>query len=162
MTLKSLPIKSESVEDMLLKASLAAREKQFDQAELLIGKALVNSPDNIKALDLLGFVRFFQKRYKECEELCRYVLEIKPGHAYALSGLGMALSRQGQLEPGLAMLEEAMNAAPSWPEPYWDSAVILIEAKELERAKNVLNKGIVNAPKSKSRFEKLLSKISIV
>jgi Flp pilus assembly protein TadD len=145
-----------SMEDLLFAARQAVQEKRLDTAANIITRALENEPDHIGALDLLGFVRFFQKQYTECEQCCRRVLELKPGHAYALSGLGMALARQDRLEEGVKMLEQAMAAKPAWPEPYWDLAVILIEAGDKARAAEVLNQGKVNAPNAAARFDKLL------
>lgn len=154
-----LPMQSQpeiSVEQLLFAARQAVQEERLDTAASIITTALQAEPDHIGALDLLGFVRFFQKQYEECEQCCRRVLDLKPGHAYALSGLGMALARQGRLEEGVTMLEQAMTAKPAWPEPYWDLAVILLEAGDKARAAAVLNRGKTNAPDAAARFDKLL------
>jgi protein O-GlcNAc transferase len=148
-----------SVDDLLTLASKAAESKRLDEADELLSQVLTLSPENLRALDLLGFVRFFQGRYEECENLCRQALIIKPDHAYAMSGLGMALARQNKLEAGVQMLERAMDTSPAWPEPYWDAAVILLEAGDKARAASFLQRGIRFAPKSRARFEKLLLKI---
>jgi tetratricopeptide (TPR) repeat protein len=147
------------IDSLLTKAKRAAESRRLDEAEALLLQVLTLCSDNLKALDLLGFVRFFQGRYEECEKLCLRALEIKPDHAYAMSGLGMSLARQHKLDEGIAMLERAMATSPAWPEPYWDAAVILFEAGETVRAEAILQKGLQCAPKSHDRFEKLLSTI---
>jgi tetratricopeptide (TPR) repeat protein len=149
----------ETVNDLLVEAAKAAQSRRLDEADALLSRVLSLHPNNLKALDLMGFVRFFQRRYEECERLCRKALQIKPDHAYAMSGLGMALARQNKLDEGIEMLERAAETSPEWPEPYWDAAVILLEANEKIRAEAILQKGICCAPKSRGRFEKLLTKI---
>ena len=147
------------VEALLQKASQAASARNLEEAERYLMPVLDKVPNHVKALDLLGFVRFFQKRYPECEQLCRRVLDLEPGRAYALNGLGMALARQGRLEEGLEIIHTAMEKSPTWTEPYWDAAVLLIGAKDYLRARAVLDQGLQNAPKGTARFQKLLAKI---
>ena len=149
-----------TIDSLLREAADAANEKRLDDADRLLTEVLRRAPDQVKALDLLGFVRFFQQRYPECEQLCRRVLEIEPGHAYALSGLGMASARQGRLEEGIALLHRAMAAAPTWTEPYWDAAVLLLESGQTDRARETLQAGLKNAPKGAPRFRKLLARIA--
>ena len=146
--------------DLLLKkASQAASARDLDEAERCLLIVLEKEPNQIKALDLMGFVRFFQKRYSECEQLCRRVLDLEPGRAYALSGLGMALARQGKLDEGIEMLHAAMEKSPAWTEPYWDAAVLFIEIRDYPRARAILEQGLQKAPSGTARFQKLLAEI---
>jgi len=151
--------KEEPIAALLSAASKAASSRQLDAAEPLLLQALGREPNNLNALDLLGYVYFFQGRYAECARLCEKALTIQPGHPYALSGLGMALAKQGDVALGIEKLEAAMTAAPEQPEPYWDAAVLLIEAQEPMRAASILKKGIEFSPRNASRFSALLSKI---
>lgn len=152
--------KPRPIPELLEAAGRAAAARQLDEAATILDQIIELEPNHLKALDLSGYVRFFQKRYAECEQLCRKALELKPGHAYASAGLGMALAKQGKLREGIQKLEEAMAANPSWPEPYWDTAVILIEAKDFVRAHEILQKGITAAPASAGRFRTLLAMIT--
>jgi tetratricopeptide (TPR) repeat protein len=150
---------TKSSAELLKEAQLAVNRRQLASAETLLTRVLDDDPDNLQALDLMGFVLFFQKKYGESEACCREALRVKPGHVYALNGLGLSLARQGKLDAGIEMLEKAMAADPSWPEPYWDMAVVLIEAEQRERAVQVLEMGISRIPESRNRFETLLRKI---
>jgi tetratricopeptide (TPR) repeat protein len=154
--------RTDNLDALLRKASKAASARKLDEAEQYLLPVLKRNPAHIKALDLLGFVRFFQKRYAECEQICRQVLTLEPNRAYAQSGLGMALARQGRLEEGLEMLTKAMTTTPAWSEPYWDAAVLLIEARNYARAREVLELGIQKAPRGTPRFKNLLAKLDIL
>ena len=52
-------------------ATKAAREHRLDDAARLVEAILEREPADLRALDLLGFVRFFQERYAEAESACR-------------------------------------------------------------------------------------------
>lgn len=149
----------DTIDTLLKSAKKAAKQRDFVEAESILVECLARVPGHLDALDLMGFVLFFQKKYADCESYCRRALEIEPEHVYALNGLGMALSRQGEIEAGVAAMEQAMALKPTWPEPYWDMSIILIEAGEKSRAIEVLNKGIKRIPSSKVRFESLLLRI---
>ena len=144
---------------LFVSAKNAVKERDYGQAEALLSQLLALEPKHLNALDLMGFVLFFQGRYAECESYCLRALEIAPRHVYALNGLGMALSRQGHLERGVEVMTQAIEINPTWPEPYWDMAVVLIEAGEAARAIEVLARGIANIPASRARFERLLNRI---
>jgi Flp pilus assembly protein TadD len=143
-----------SIQALLHEARQAIREKDLDRAGNLLERAIEIDPDDIPALDLLGFVRFFQKRYSESEICCHKVLAQKPDHAYALSGLGMNRARQGALEEGIESLNRAIAAAPTWCEPYWDLAVILKDAGRYDDASRILKQGVKACPENAARFEK--------
>jgi Flp pilus assembly protein TadD len=151
--------KKNAIDRLLADAGRAASAKALEKAADLASKALALDENHLKALDLMGFIRFFQGEYRESEACCRRALQVKPEHAYALSGLGMSLARQGRLEEGLEMMTRAMTVKPDWPEPYWDMAVILLESGDRERAAQILERGQTNAPSAARRFQGLLLKI---
>ena len=151
--------KKNAIDQLLREASRAARAKALEKAADLASKALALDENNLKALDLMGYIRFFQQQYRESESCCRRALQIAPDHAYALSGLGMSLARQERLEEGLEMMTRAMEVKPDWPEPYWDMAVVLLASGDEKRAVQILERGKINAPSASTRFQGLLSKI---
>ncbi len=144
---------------MLRQAGRAAKEKQFDEAEALVEQVLVENPSSLKALDLLGYVRFFQKRYVESEEINRRALEIDPSHVYALSGLGSCLARLGRIDEARTSFEKAIALKPAWAEPYWDLAVALKNHGMAENAIAILVRGMDAIPEARHRFSKLMKKL---
>ena len=149
----------ERVEGLLREAKKAVQAKALDQAAEHLKEALAIDPEDIPCLDLMGFVLFFQKRYKESETCCIKTLAIKPNHAYALAGLGMNQARQGRLAEGLKSLRRAIEIQPRWPDAYWDLAIVLKEAGHYDEALDVLKDGLVHCPGSRVRFEGLIAHV---
>lgn len=133
-------------QNKLAQAKQAARAGLLDEADALLAEVLAGEQDNVQALDLCGFVRFFQGRFAEAEGCCRRVLELDPQHAYAHKGLGLCLARQGRLDEGVAELEQAIRLKPWWLDPYWDLAVVLDEGGRPGDALKVLARGQVAVP----------------
>ncbi|MBN2362314.1 MAG: tetratricopeptide repeat protein [Deltaproteobacteria bacterium] len=140
------------IEKLVERATELAQQRCLDDAAALLDEVLTAHPEHLRALDVLGFVRFFQQRYAEGEALCRRALVIKPDHAYAHKGLGLHLAKQGKLDDGVAMLERAIELNPTWLDPYWDLAVTLFEAGQHERALAVLERGASAIPAERPRL----------
>ncbi len=151
-------IENFSVEELMTAARTAALEKRMNDASLLLDQILERDPNHIRALDLYGFVRYFQKRYYVAEGYNREVLARLPGHAYALKGLGLCLARTQRLEEGLKLVREAITCKPTWADPYWDMAVVLNENERFEEAIEVLDEAIEKLTET-ARFESFKEKI---
>ncbi len=148
------------IQDLLNQATAAAREKRFEQARRLIHKVLETQPDNLRALDLGGFVYFFEERYAQAEQFCRRALQLAPDHAYAHKGLGLCLARQDRLDEGIEELERAISLKPAWADPYWDMAVVLSENGRTDEALAVLERAQLAVPPSDvARFVALARKL---
>ena len=150
---------AEALSELVKQATKAAQERRLDEAAELIESILEQDPDHLRALDLFGFVRFFQGRFAEAETYCHRALELEPDHAYAHKGLGLCLAKQGRLEEGKASLEQAIALKPTWPDPYWDLAVVLTEAERYDDALKVLARGQVSAPARRGGFQQFSAQI---
>lgn len=118
------------------------KEENFQLAELYLNRALELKPGNAEALNLLGFVHFSMENYPECEAANRTVLEGNPDNAYSHKGLGICLSKTGQLEKGIEHLRRSIQlAADNFTDPYYDLAVILAENDRCPEAIEVLEQG---------------------
>lgn len=149
----------DSRDERLELATEAAKKQRFSEAANLLESLLADAPDNLRALDLFGFVRFFQSRYEEAETCCRRALALKPDHAYAMKGLGLCLARQNRLDEGVEMLEGAIALKPKWFDPYWDLAVVLSEGQRHEEALAVLGRGQISIPERRTAFAQLAARI---
>jgi radical SAM protein with 4Fe4S-binding SPASM domain len=89
------------------RAERKLREGAFQEAALLLGRALELSPDHPVALDMLGFAEFMCGNYARSQAANERALELNPQNAYAVKGLGLCLHRRGQGAEGLAYLEKA-------------------------------------------------------
>ncbi|MCP4674638.1 MAG: tetratricopeptide repeat protein [Deltaproteobacteria bacterium] len=152
--------RNENKEQLLRQAGKAAKEGRLDEAGALVEQVLEVDSSDLKALSLLGFVRFFQKRYSESEIINRQVLDIDPYYVYALSGLGSCLARQGRLDEARESFEKAIALKPTWSEPYWDLAVAFKDHGRTEVALAVLAIGMNAVPDARQRFSKLIAKIT--
>lgn len=145
--------------DLVKRASKAAQEKNLDEAASLLDQVLAEDPDHLHALDLFGFVRYFQGRYAEAEQYCRRALAIDANHAYAHKGLGLCIAKQGKVDEGIASLERAIVLSPQWGDPYWDLAVVLTETRRFQEALDVLAQGTAMVPKRAPAFRRFQAQI---
>jgi Flp pilus assembly protein TadD len=149
-----------SIATQLKGARAAARSRDYDQAEFLLRNVLQDEPDNVAALDLLGFVLYFRGRPAEAEQMCRRVLELEPNHAYAHKGLGLCIAKQGgDVEVALASIRRAIELEPNWFDPRWDLVVTLLEAGRFDEARAELEQGRAAFPDRESRWSAMQSEI---
>ncbi|MDX9720649.1 MAG: tetratricopeptide repeat protein [Myxococcota bacterium] len=141
-----------SIEELLNDATQAAQDRLLEYADELIAQVLEREPENLRGLDLLGFVRYFQGDPKAAEEACRKALAIEPEHAYAHKGLGLCLAKQGQVEQGLEHLRHAIELRPKWMDPRWDLTVTLIQAQRFEEAEANLSETETAFPAARARL----------
>jgi tetratricopeptide (TPR) repeat protein len=145
--------------DPLKKARDAARAKRYAEAAAILESVLGEDPQNLRALDLAGYVEFFRGNAERAEDYCRRALEIRPDHAYALSGLGSSLSRQGRIDEAIESFERAIAVKPDWFEPWFDMAVALDRSGRREQALEVLERARERFPRKSSRIDGLADRI---
>jgi Flp pilus assembly protein TadD len=136
-------------------AQTAAQARDFGRAEALLREHLSGDPDHVGALDLLGYVLYFQDRASESEAVCRRTLELLPDHPYALKGLGLCLAKQGDLAGAQQSMERAMELEPSWFDPYWDLSVVLVDAGRITDAFAVLARARAALPDRQTEWDRM-------
>jgi Flp pilus assembly protein TadD len=139
----------------IAQAEEAARAKDFVLAESLLRNHLSGDPDHVGALDLLGYVLYFQGRAEEAEAVCRRTLELSPDHPYALKGLGLCLGKRGDIEGARHSIERAMEIEPRWFDPYWDLCVVLVDAGRIADAFGVLTRARAALPDRQSEWDRM-------
>jgi tetratricopeptide (TPR) repeat protein len=149
----------DSLGSIVARATEEAKARRFERAAALLEEVIAIDPDHLKALDLFGFVRFFQGRFAEAEGYCRRALAIDPDRAYAHKGLGLCVARQGRLEEGVASLERAIALRPAWSDPYWDLGVVLADAGRFEQALDVLGQGAAMVPAKEKDFRRFQAQV---
>lgn len=140
---------------LLAEARDLTRRKEHRQAESLLREILFKDPDNIPALDLLGFVLYFLNRTEEAEEICQKTLRLSPAHAYALKGLGLCLARRGMTDQAVATIEQAIARKPDWFDPYWDLAVTLVDAGRHAEAVAVVRRARAALPEREAEWQRM-------
>jgi Tfp pilus assembly protein PilF len=140
-------------------AHQAANRREYARAERLLHEVLSDDASSLMALDLLGFVQYFQGRPAEAEQACRRAIAIDPKRAYSNKGLGLCLAKQGKLDEGLPYLREAIRIEPNWFDPRWDMAIVLFEVGRYDEALEVLAQAELAVPTEQARFAKLRTEI---
>jgi predicted Zn-dependent protease len=139
----------------LAQAEEAARTKDFLRAESLLRDHLSGDPDHVGALDMLGYVLYFQNRAAEAETVCQRTLELSPDHPYALKGLGLCLAKRGDVDGARQSIERAMELEPKWFDPYWDLCVVLVDAGRIADAFTVLTRARVALPDRQGEWDRM-------
>lgn len=124
----------------------AVEAQRFAEARQLLEGGLQDSPDDVEAIDLLGFVCFFLDDFPASLRWNRRALEIDPQHAYALKGLGLCLHRLQRSEEGLESLALANAIDPSFLDAWHDRAVVLFELERPDEARAVLEEALQQNP----------------
>ncbi|MCP4213546.1 MAG: radical SAM protein [bacterium] len=131
-------------------------DEEFQLAELYISRALESQPDDIKLLNMLGFIHFNLENYNQCETANRKVLELDPNNAYALKGLGLCLCNLAQVEDGIKLLQQSIqHATDDFLDPFFDLALILGEVGRKEEGIKVLEEGRRRSEAFKAESEEL-------
>jgi Flp pilus assembly protein TadD len=139
----------------LEQARTAAQGRDYATAEKLAREVTQSEPDNVAALDVLGFALFFLGRYEEGEKVCLRTLELAPDHAYAHKGLGLCVAKRKATDQAVAHLKRAMEPKPDWFDPYWDLAVTLVEAGRWSEAVEVARSGRAAVPSRAADWDRV-------
>lgn len=140
-------------------AHQAASTGDFARAEQLLLEVLSEDEGCLLALDLLGFVQYFQGRPAEAEQACRRAIAIEPNRAYSNKGLGLCLAKQGKVDEGLPYVGRAIELEPQWFDPRWDKAIVFLEARRYDEALATLDEATAAIPAERARFDQLRSEI---
>jgi Flp pilus assembly protein TadD len=112
----------------MTEARKASEGRDFATAATILREILEETPEDIQALDMLGYVLYFMGRPADAETVCLKTLKLSPDHPYALKGLGLCLAKRGAIDEAVASIEKAIVLRPTWFDPRWDLAVTLVEA----------------------------------
>jgi tetratricopeptide (TPR) repeat protein len=96
----------------LTQAAKSLAAGHLDLAEAKLNSVLRNSPQEYRALDLLGVVRVLQRRQEDAEELFRRAVQAKPEFAGAHAHLGLLYLEMGRTEEAVPELREAVRLDP--------------------------------------------------
>lgn len=140
---------------LLEEATALATRREFAPAEKLLREVLAEHPASVPALDLLGYVLYFLERPAEAEVVCRQTLELRPGHPYALKGLGLCIAKRGATDEAVATIEAAIAGKPDWFDPYWDLCVTLVEARRYADACAIIKRAREAIPSRAQDWERM-------
>jgi tetratricopeptide (TPR) repeat protein len=97
---------------ILKDAAQAIAAGKLERAESELQSVLQTSPQEFRALNLLGIVRAQQRREPEAERLFRRAIEIKPDFTSAHTSLGMLYVQMAKPDQAIPELKEALRLDP--------------------------------------------------
>jgi tetratricopeptide (TPR) repeat protein len=141
--LKSNP---EQEELLYSRALMADKMGKLDVMEADLQKILAKSPDNVEALNALGYsLADKTTRYAEAETYLIHALRLKPDEAVILDSYGWLKYKMGNLSAALGYLQRAYNNQPE-NEIVAHLAEVLWMSGKKEEAKKLFDKAINDAP----------------
>jgi tetratricopeptide (TPR) repeat protein len=102
-----------STTSLLQDAAQAMSAGKLTRAETDLQTVLRITPDDYRALDLLGIVRVLQHRDVEAEKLFRRAVQKKPDFAPAHAHLGLLYFQKGRADDAIPQLREAVRIDPA-------------------------------------------------
>lgn len=121
-------------DSMLQDAGRALASGNLTKADEELQWILSRSPENDRALDLLGILRAQQQRNAEAEELFEHAIKNTPGFASPHIDLGLLYVQMGEPNKAVEQLEEGLRLAPDRT----DAANALVNVLR-EEAREALN-----------------------
>ena len=118
-------------------SALHMSEGHHAEAEERLEQVLDEFPDDVSAMNDLGYLWAEQKRHlRRALAMVRRAVEAEPDNVAYRDSLGWALYRLGRLEEAAAELEKAVAAGPPEPEILDHLGDVRAKMKQTEKAKN--------------------------
>ena len=141
--LKNFP---EMEELLYSRALMAERVGKLNVMEADLQKILAKSPNNVEALNALGYsLADKTTRYAEAETYLLHALRIKPEEAVILDSYGWLKYKMGENKIALDYLQKAYDKQPETEIAAHLAEVLWVTGKK-EEAKKIFDKAIENAP----------------
>jgi tetratricopeptide (TPR) repeat protein len=142
-----------SVKSRLQDAAQAISAGKLEQAETELRSALQSSPEDIRALDLLGVIRTLQHREPQAEELFSKVVQNNPTFAPGRAHLGLLYLQLGRSQEAVSQLREALRIDPARTDAsnalvhiLQDQSQAAVDGGDLEKALALVNEARGYAP----------------
>jgi tetratricopeptide (TPR) repeat protein len=124
------------------RALIAERINKFDMAEIDLKKILEIDPNNVEALNALGYTLLNNpSRYAEAEKFLGKALALEPNEAVIIDSYGWLQFKLGNFEAALKYLQQAYEKQPE-NEIAAHLAEVLWALDRKDEAKKIFNKAI--------------------
>jgi tetratricopeptide (TPR) repeat protein len=128
------------------RALMADRLDKLEVMEADLQKILAKSPDNVEALNALGYsLADKTTRYAEAETYLLHALRIKPDEAVILDSYGWLKFKMGNRQAALGYLQQAYNKQPETEIAAHLAEVLWMSGKQ-DEARKLFDKAIEKAP----------------
>lgn len=121
-------------------------EGKLDEASTSYREAIAVNPRDADAYLNLGFALGEQQRYQEAEHALQRSLDINPALTDAFYILGVIAKRQSKTEVAIENFVRVLDLKRDFEIVYGDLCQMLLESGQIERAKEIVLKGIAAYP----------------
>ncbi|MBL4699939.1 MAG: tetratricopeptide repeat protein [Phycisphaeraceae bacterium] len=122
------------------------RLKDYQQEKMLWASALHLYPDDVKALNGLGYAHIQNQAYDLAMPLLLRAVAIKPSHAEAYDNLGLCYLSRDDLDQGRDAFERAIAANPNLAKPYNNLGIVLARQQQFEAATGAFLQALDRSP----------------
>ena len=136
----TVPLPADEDSQKVARVAALIQTGKLDQAEGLLWEVLTQHPENAEALNLLGSVRFEQKRFAESETLLRRATSLAPDLLPAYINLACVFRAQAETDKEVATLLDALRLAPSDAEVNSGLAAAYLKQNDYPRALEALQR----------------------
>lgn len=145
--------KSFNADLLYARAMLAEKMDRFELLEQDLRRILVHQPDNVQALNALGYtLADVTDRYQEAYDLISRALALSSGDFYILDSMGWVLYRLGRLDEAITYLRQAM-AIRRDPEIAAHLGEVLWVKGDREAAKKIWETALQETPEDSKLLE---------
>ncbi|MCK4841335.1 MAG: tetratricopeptide repeat protein [Methylococcales bacterium] len=140
-------VKSPEHRDLLYtRALIAERVARLDILEQDLKKILLQNPNDVGALNALGYTLADRTdRYEEAEKYLLQAIKLKPEEAVIIDSMGWLLFKKGQSAEAIKYLRDAYNRQPESEIAAHLAEVLWVEGNKTE-AKEIFDKAIKQSP----------------
>ncbi|MCH8237652.1 MAG: sulfotransferase, partial [Proteobacteria bacterium] len=117
-----------------MRALIAYRNGRLDEAGEMILEAITRDDKDVDIHANCGAIMNLLGRSLEAEAACRYVVDLRPGHADGHNNLAVALELQGRLVEALESSERAIEIKPDFVEAHINRGNIKLRMDEVAEA----------------------------
>jgi tetratricopeptide (TPR) repeat protein len=110
------------------------QKREFDQALSLLQQILIRSPNDLKALNLMGIALSGAGKREEANEQFKKAVALDPEFVPALKNLAVNELALGKHQDARLHFEAVLKSMPRDPVCHWGLAEIAFAAREFERA----------------------------
>ncbi|MFC4161615.1 tetratricopeptide repeat protein [Chitinimonas lacunae] len=132
--------------DPVLQALLEAQAGQVDTALPVLEQALVQNPDHVPVLMVLGTVYGQRGEIERARDCFVHAIEIDPKLAPAHSNLGNVCKLLGDFVGAAAAYRKAIVLQPGFADAHYNLGTVLLETGEWEEAQKAFERALLFKP----------------
>ncbi len=138
------------VEPLYQQASNHFNRGDYNEAEALTRRVLLQNADHPDANHLLGLIAIQYGKYAHAVQLIERAIQLKPLQAIYFNALGLALHKEGRLDEALAICDKLLKQKPRSIDTHINRSLLLRELGRPEEALTASDKAIKLKPQNPS------------